>query len=379
VLGQVIDKYTDAEPEKKITMILATIMHDLGKLFYEIQGESQSHPGRTSYHGHEKESAEIAEHILRYLKMETYIQQVSGLARYHMRPHKYIEQMHSRLLRRFIRQMGEESLNWLDVLNMAIADAQAKDVEIDPTITTQYRDLENKLQEAMTSLGPLKENVVPPILNGNEVMEILGIKAGKWMSEIMEFVKELKDENPTITKEQAKEALQEKYMPLITNEMKKRASQKTEKDQEKKGTVCPTHLFFAKKREIDNAIKKGNDYEALSIMRQLEKEYSDDKIYRLIAKNFLDLLIIDEKKYRDADLLQSIFDKAEKDIFDIPLCSFVTGILLLIETATDEDAIIEMGARMINMSPETMKIILNILPEKVHNQKLKKIMENLLK
>jgi tRNA nucleotidyltransferase (CCA-adding enzyme) len=214
VIKNVLDKYPDTEPEKRITIILAALMHDLGKLFIDIQGESKSHPGNKSYHGHEDESKQIAEHILRYLKIEPYIDQTSKIIEHHMRLHQFTEQGQggSRALRKFLRIMGEQSLNWIDILNLSISDALAKDVTIDPQTVQQYQELENKLQEALLSLKPLQEkNTIKPILNGNEIMQTLNIKPGQHMKEITEFVKELADENPSITKEEAKQKLLEKF------------------------------------------------------------------------------------------------------------------------------------------------------------------------
>ncbi|MFW6122344.1 MAG: CCA tRNA nucleotidyltransferase, partial [Petrotogales bacterium] len=151
VVKNVLDQYYETEPEKRATIILSALMHDLGKLYYDIQADSQNHPGTTSYHGHEKESKEIAEHILRYLKIEPFINQVAGLASQHMKPHSLLENPNIKTLRKFIRQMGEKSLNWLDVFNLAVADAMSKDVEINPETVQKYQTLEANLQEALAS------------------------------------------------------------------------------------------------------------------------------------------------------------------------------------------------------------------------------------
>ena len=378
VAKHIMEQYDEADPEKRVTMILDALMHDIGKLYTDIQAPSKTVPGAISYHGHEKESQEIANHILRYLKMEPYIQQVAGLVQYHMRPHKFTEEGVGgiRAMRRFIRQMGEASLNWIDIFNLAVADAYSKDVIVDPQVIRQYQDLETKLQEALLSMGPIKEGPeAKPILNGNEVMQILNIKPGPHMTEIMEFVKELKDENPNITKEEAAEKLKEKYQNGFSNEQEIKEANKKE---QKSLSICPSHLFRKKNEEIIKAIKNGNYYEVFSILNNLKDEYKDEKISRLIAVNMLKLLLIDEK-YRNNELIQYIFDKADEGFFDHVLCSYVFGILLLIETKTEEDIIKTIGNRMLKMSPGTLKTVLNMLPEKVYRSKIKKEFENKLK
>ena len=372
VVKNLLDMYPQMESEKKIVMVLAAIMHDLGKLYSEIQAESKTHPGSTSYHGHEDESGEIVSHILKYLKLEPLISSVSKLTQAHMRPHQFTEQEGGgiKALRKFIRQCGENSLNWLDVLNLATADALAKDINIDPLIISKYQDLEQRLQEALVSLSPTPDKPeLKPILNGNEIMKTLNIKAGPHMKEMMEFVKELKDDNPNISKEEATQKLKEKFQ---NNEIKQ-ASKKSDTS-----SVCPRHLLNAKIDEINTLLHEQKYYEALTLVTQLKEEYgNDDNITRLVAITCFKLLVVSEK-YRHNDLLQYALDKAQLNFFDYILCSYSVGILLLIETQTEDDIVKEIAQRMVKMSPGTLRNVLEALPKNVFRPKLKKEIESLL-
>jgi hypothetical protein len=228
--------------------------------------------------------------ILKYLKMEPYIQQVSNLAREHMRSHQLLrDNGGARALRRFIRQCGEISINWLDAFNLSLADAYAKDVIRDPNTVQEYQDLERRLQEALVSLSPTPNKPeLKPILNGNEIMSILNIKPGPHMKDIMEFVKELKDENPNITKEEASNVLIDKYQ----HQEIKQAS----KDKSETSSVCPRHLLHAKIKEINNLFQENKCYEILTIINELKTEYgNDDNITRLLAITIFKLLIRSEK------------------------------------------------------------------------------------
>jgi len=375
-LKNVLEKYQEAEPEKRIVMILATLMHDLGKLYYDIQGQSTSHPGSISYHGHEKESREIAEHILKYIKMEPYIQQVAGLAHYHMRPHLFTrDKSGANAMRKFIRQMGEQSLNWLDIFNLAMADALAKDVTIDPTIAQEYQTLENELEAALLSLKPTQEETIKPVLNGTEVMQILGVKQGRWMGEIMEFVKELRDENPDITKEEAAQKLIEKYKnsDIIT------AQTPGVKEKENPDSVCPMHLLKTCMSQIKDLYKEKRYYEILTILKEFKNEYgNDERVVRMIALNALKLLILDGK-LRDNDLLQHIFNKAEDSFFDTVLCSSSIGILLIINSGTEDNVIKEMAMRIAKMAPGTLQSVLDILPSDMPKHELKNQIRDMIK
>jgi tRNA nucleotidyltransferase (CCA-adding enzyme) len=371
VVKGVLEKYQDAEPEKRVAIILAALMHDIGKLYQEVWADSKSHPGHRSYHGHEDESAKIVELILKYLKIEPYIQQVAGLAQSHMRPHGLIRnEGGAKALRKFIRQIGEQSLNWIDVLNLSIADAYAKDTIRDPNTIQIYQDLEQRLQEALVSLSPTPDKPeLKPILNGNEIMKTLNIKAGPHMKEMMEFVKELRDDNPNITKEEATQKLKEKFQqPEI-----KQASKKSDAS-----SVCPRHLLNAKIDEINTLLHEQKYYEVLTLTTQLKEEYgNDDNITRLVAITCFKLLVVSEK-YRHNDLLQYALDKAQLNFFDYILCSYSVGILLLIETQTEDDIVKEIAQRMVKMSPGTLRNVLDSLPKNIFRPKLKKEIEIML-
>ncbi|MGA1868016.1 MAG: HD domain-containing protein [bacterium] len=212
VIKNIMHIYEEADAAKRAVMILAALVHDLGKLYSGIQAASMAHPGTFTYYNHQEASADIALHILRYLKMGPYIKQVAGLAIYHMRPRQLLKKRGSDApsLRRFIRQMKEHSLDWQDVFNLARADACSKTERIDKAEVQQYKSLEKRLRLLE------EETITVPVLNGNEVMNILHIEPGPWMSTIMEFLKELRDKNPRITKKEAATLLKEKYLNSLS-------------------------------------------------------------------------------------------------------------------------------------------------------------------
>jgi len=386
VVKYVLDKYDDADGEQKITMILASLMHDMGKLFTDIQAESTSHPGRTSYHGHEKESEEISQHILKYLKMEPFIKQVSGLARYHMQPHRLSDEDNIKAMRKFVRRMGEQSLNWLDVFNMAAADAMSKSETIDPAVVQKYKNFENKLQEAFLSLKPIEgKSAIAPILNGNEIMKILNIKGGAWMAGITEFVKEMRDENPDITKEEATQLLLAKYPPNPPENTStpppygmSQSSNVTAKGtgEENENISCSQHLFNSKREKMNELLKEKHYYEVFSVVREIKNEFpNDEKIVKLIA-HFMFELLLESVEYRNAEILQHIFTKAEDNFFDTVLCSYVFGILVLLETETEKEIIEQIGERMTKMAPGFLKTVIKKLPKDVFHPDLKKKFES---
>lgn len=376
-LKLILDKYSHSEPEKRAIMILAALMHDLGKLYKDIWTESKTHPGKTSYIGHEFESANIAELILKYLKIEPMIKEVSRLSRLHMVPHGF-DKAGENALRKFIRKMSEETIQWLDVFNLAMADALAKDVVQDPDVLRKYQEIENKLQQALTSLSaaPVSQGKMKPILNGQEVMEILNIKPRAWMNQIMEFVKELRDTNPNISKEEAAKLLKEKYQNAdFTKTAEKEEPQKQQKEM---SSLCPIPLLKKKIEEVNRLFLEKKYYEVFSVINKLKEEYgNDENTVRLLAIASFKLLLISEE-YRYNELLTFIMKKASINLFDHILCSYALGIVILIETTTEDGPIKEIGDRMIKMAPSLLKHVLSMLPQKVFRPKIKKELEKKL-
>lgn len=376
VVKNTIDMYKEAEPEKRIVMILAALTHDLGKLYQKIQvkkGPNTKYPGHdreyTTYRGHEDESGIIAGLVLKYLKMDPYVQQVSGLAKHHMQPHT-LERDESSLnaLRKFIRRIGEASLDWIDVFNLATADAYAKDKEISPEIVQRYQGLRKQLDEALQSLQVEGAPSLKPILNGQEIMQALGIKPGPHMKEMTEFIKELRDENPQITKEEAIQRLKEKFSTTKTAQSKVTAA-----------CACPKHLLDRKAEVVGTLLEHGHYFQAINEIRKLVEEYSEDESVIRLACVTAYKSILAEPKSRNNDLLQSIFNRVEDNFTDPVLNAYATGILLLIDTPNDEKTILKLGIRSSKLSPGITMNVIDSLPENKKGQSVsRKIYEYLL-
>jgi len=215
------------------------------------------------------------------------------------------------------------------------------------------------------------------------------IKGGAWMSGVMEFVKGMKDDNPDVTKEQAYELLLAEYPPnnpdnpegdpIGMSQSSKSSNVEAKSSGEKnENSNCSQHLFSTKLQKINELLKEGNEYEVFSILRELKTEYpNDDKIVRLIAKTMFDLLL-KSQDFRNIEILQHIFTKAEVNFFDTILCSFVFGILVLLETDTEKEIIEQIGERMSKMSPGLIKTVLKQLPKEVYHPDIKKKFEKIV-
>jgi tRNA nucleotidyltransferase/poly(A) polymerase len=381
--------------EKRIIMILAALTHDFGKLYRDIHGESSSSPVSKSYHGHEKASKMITEHILRFLKFENnVIQQVSGLANYHMAPHQFERgEGGESAIRRFIRKMGEESLNWIDVLNLSIADAYSKGLKINPKTIESYNQLKNKMEHALTTMK-IENNKVKPILNGNQIMDILGVKPGRHISVIQEYFNNLRDEIPDLTEEQAKQKLldfkleaeqlinsnseinniSEAIMQIIKRNIK--VSNKI--SHLITSNVCSKHLFENEYNDINNLFKENKYTEALSKIKSLFNQYPEDDNIARFASIFVFKILCRNPKSRDNELLQLIMDRASNNLFDPILHAHSTGLLILLKTSTDFKNIKEIGEKVCEMNSGIMRSILDQLPKEIYHKDLKDYFENMI-
>ena len=139
---------------------LAALLHDVGK-----PATQQFIGDKIKFLGHDDVGAEMAEAILRRLKFDAEtIKHVKTVVENHMRPHT-MEDVSEKALRKFIRDLGDELVD--AVLDMAEADSLGS------------LPVENAIPGLRERIRQVKESPVQvsrkPVLNGFEVMAILGI------------------------------------------------------------------------------------------------------------------------------------------------------------------------------------------------------------
>jgi hypothetical protein len=389
VLTNLLKFFPQDNEEKRSIMILGVLTHDLGKLYRKIHGESKSHPGRTSYHGHEYESEKICQYLLKFLEFNNDMtKQVAGLARYHMQPHtlgKEDSSMSS--IRKFIRRMGESNLNWLDVFNLSVADAYSKGLNIKPETIEAYTSLKAKLEEALSSMKLQETGTkIKPILDGNQIMAIMGTKGGPHMSAITNYIKEIMDASPNVSAEEMTNRLKEIRMQaetMVQNNPKIKIEQAIMDILQSQprtaeanirminAATCPQHLFNKKYNDVHELIKSGKSVEALANIKELIKDYGTDyRVARMTAISLLNILS-KEPKLRDNDILQYALDQTEHSLYDPILTSYSTGLLLLLKTITEPSDILKMGNKVAEMSPGILRIVLDALPNEIYHNEIK--------
>ena len=265
VLNNLLKMYPEASPEKRLIMSLTALFHDFGKMFREIHGTTPF--GSTSYHGHEDHSKILAELFLKHVKLDKHIPQVSPLVEGHMRPHVLVDdQSSSKSVRRLLRDLAEDGVHWVDLLNHAEADATAKGETLDAEDLAYIQNMNlfrEKVKAIEQEMATMNVNLQKPILNGNELMQIFNNnRPGPWIGEISQWLKDLMLNDVNLTKERAVEKVKEQFPQYI--------------QPIKTAAIASDILIDKVKEQILGCISE-EPYKAFALATNLWKDHPDDE------------------------------------------------------------------------------------------------------
>jgi poly(A) polymerase len=177
----------------------AALLHDIGK-----PATRRHEPnGGVSFHHHEVVGAKMARKRLRALKYSRQmVDDVSQLVYLHLRFHGYGDgKWTDSAVRRYVTDAGP----LLPRLHKLVrADCTTRNKRRAARLQASYDRLEARIAELAA-----KEDLerVRPDLNGNQIMELLGIPAGPEVGEAWNFLKELRLERGPLSTEEATEEL----------------------------------------------------------------------------------------------------------------------------------------------------------------------------
>ncbi|OBG12480.1 CCA tRNA nucleotidyltransferase [Mycolicibacterium celeriflavum] len=177
----------------------AALLHDIGK-----PATRKHEPnGGVSFHHHEVVGAKMTRKRMRALKYsKQMIDDVSQLVYLHLRFHGYGGgKWTDSAVRRYVTDAGP----LLPKLHKLVrADCTTRNKRRAARLQANYDDLEHRIAELAE-----KEDLarVRPDLNGNEIMEILGITAGPLVGEAWQYLKELRLDRGPLSREEAVEEL----------------------------------------------------------------------------------------------------------------------------------------------------------------------------
>ncbi|MFJ2743065.1 CCA tRNA nucleotidyltransferase [Streptomyces sp. NPDC087440] len=198
VLQQAIDLEEDG-PD--LTLRLAALLHDIGK----PRTRRFEKDGRVSFHHHEVVGAKMAKKRMTALKYSNdMIKDVSKLVELHLRFHGYgTGEWTDSAVRRYVRDAGP----LVDRLHkLTRSDCTTRNKRKATALSRAYDGLEERIaqlqeQEELDSIRP--------DLDGNQIMEILGISPGPAIGQAYKFLLELRLENGPMAHEDAVAALKE--------------------------------------------------------------------------------------------------------------------------------------------------------------------------
>ena len=197
VLSQAMDQEEDG-PD--LVLRWAALLHDIGK-----PDTFDNTDGKVSFHHHEVVGAKLARTRLRKLKYpKATTESIGQLVYLHMRFHGFGEnQWTDSAVRRYVTDAGD----LLPRLHKLVrADCTTRNAKKARRLQRTYDQLEERIEE----IGR-KEDLarVRPDLDGNEIMEILGLQPGPEVGQAWSYLKELRLEHGPLEREDAIAKLRE--------------------------------------------------------------------------------------------------------------------------------------------------------------------------
>ncbi len=186
-------------PGPDLILRLAAILHDIGKpATRRFEGG-----GGVSFHHHEVVGAKLTAKRLKALRFDKdTIAQVAKLVELHLRFHGYGDGAWTdSAVRRYVADAGP----LLDRLHkLTRSDCTTRNKRKAARLAGAYDDLESRIERLR---GEEELDAVRPDLDGNQIMEILGIPAGREVGQAWKFLKELRLDRGPIGYDAAREEL----------------------------------------------------------------------------------------------------------------------------------------------------------------------------
>jgi tRNA nucleotidyltransferase/poly(A) polymerase len=200
VYKHIMETVDRVEPQPLLR--LTALLHDIAK-----PRVREKINGKWRFFGHEAASADLATEILERLRFScVMIGKVKNLIQHHMID--YHSQWSDATVRRLIRRVGLEGI--MDLVRLRRADIYAHGLDRQNAI--RLNELEGRIKAQIKRSVPIKiQNLA---INGNTVMETLGLSAGPEVGSILRELMEKVTDNPDLnTKRSLIALLEQKKSP----------------------------------------------------------------------------------------------------------------------------------------------------------------------
>jgi len=198
-LSQHFDTEVSSGSTRRSLLKLAALLHDIAK----PQTKAIAANGRMRFLGHPQDGAVITTDILERLRFATKeVKLVEIVVRYHLRPGQmsHDDELPSRrAIYRYFRDTGEAGI---DILFFSLADHLAtRGPSLD---ISHWREHAHMIQYVLSQRFEQESVVAPPkLIDGHDLINVLGIKPGPRIGEFLESVREAQASGELTTKEEA--------------------------------------------------------------------------------------------------------------------------------------------------------------------------------
>ncbi|MCJ7822654.1 MAG: CCA tRNA nucleotidyltransferase [Armatimonadetes bacterium] len=199
VLEHTLDAVDHVPAQKSVRY--AALLHDIAKPETFSSDESGVH-----FYRHETIGAERARDILSRLRQPSaLIGHVAKLIEHHLRIPQYRSEWSNSAVRRLMFDLGEQ-------LEDAVALAQADVRASDPSDYPEFEQRLDELRARVHRVGEAAELAkMKPLLNGDEVMELLGLEPGPRVGEVLHYLLDQQIDGAITTRDQALAAVRQRF------------------------------------------------------------------------------------------------------------------------------------------------------------------------
>ncbi len=201
VVAQAISLEPQYGFDRDLTLRLAALLHDIGK----PATRKLEQGGSVTFHHHDVVGAKLAKKRLTALRFDNdTIKAVCRLIELHLRFFGYSDQQWSdSAVRRYVRD-ADEQLKRLHILTRA--DVTTRNQRKADRLAHAYDDLEGRIK-VLAEQEQL--DAMRPDLDGEEIMQVLGIRPGREVGQAYNFLLELRLDEGAVGKDEAKKRLLE--------------------------------------------------------------------------------------------------------------------------------------------------------------------------